>query len=125
MIVLKLILASINSLNHINVFQNAVNMFSKLVNHFCQKAQNLVYFRSYDFVQILPACGPNTFQIMYGETLDFLCQHYNGNTKCLIGKLIFAINIEYKLSRATVANANIVSQKSPLHNLICVWPTCW
>ena len=26
--------------------------------------------RAYDFVQILPACGPNTYQIglMYGET---------------------------------------------------------
>ena len=30
--------------------------------------------RAYDFVQISPACGPNTYQIMYGETLDFQCQ---------------------------------------------------
>ena len=29
----------------------------------------------YDFVQILPACGLNTYQIMYAETLDFQCQH--------------------------------------------------
>ena len=31
--------------------------------HF-QKATDFVYFRPYDFVQILPACGPNTYQIM-------------------------------------------------------------
>ena len=42
---------------------------------FGQKAQNFVYFGPYDFVQISPACGPNTYQIMYGETLDFQCQH--------------------------------------------------
>ena len=35
----------------------------------CQKAQNFVWFRPYDFVQIPPACGPNTYQITYGETL--------------------------------------------------------
>ena len=28
---------------------------------------------STDFVQIPPACGLNTYQIMYGETLDFQC----------------------------------------------------
>ena len=42
---------------------------------FCQKVQNFVYFGSYDFVQISPACGPNTYQTMYGETVDFQCQH--------------------------------------------------
>ena len=42
---------------------------------FFQKAQNFVLFGSYNFVQISPACGPNTYQIMYGETLNFQCQH--------------------------------------------------
>ena len=42
---------------------------------FCQKAPNFVYFGPYNFVQILPACRPNTYQIMYGETLDFQWQH--------------------------------------------------
>ena len=41
---------------------------------FYQKAQNFVYFEPHDFVQISPACGPNTYQIMYGEILDFRCQ---------------------------------------------------
>ena len=41
---------------------------------FCQKAQNFAYFVPYDFVQISPACSLNTYQIMYGKTLDFLCQ---------------------------------------------------
>ena len=33
-----------------------------------KKAQKFVYFKSYDLVQISPACGSNTYQIMYGET---------------------------------------------------------
>ena len=32
-------------------------------NDFCQKAQNFVYFVSYNFVRISPACGANTYQI--------------------------------------------------------------
>ena len=46
-----------------------------MANHFCQKAQNFVLFGPYDLVQISPACGLNTYQLMYGETLDFQCQH--------------------------------------------------
>ena len=30
---------------------------------------------SYNFVQISPACGPNTYQKMYGKTLDFEGQY--------------------------------------------------
>ena len=37
-------------------------------------SQNFVYFVLYDFVQSSPVCGPNTYQIMYGETSDFRCQ---------------------------------------------------
>ena len=29
---------------------------------FCEKAQNFVQLGPYDFVQISPACGPNTYQ---------------------------------------------------------------
>ena len=47
----------------------------KLLTIFCQKAQNFVWFRPYDFIQISPACGRNSYQIMYGETLNFQCQH--------------------------------------------------
>ena len=41
---------------------------------FSRKAQNFECFVPYDFVQILQACVPNTYQIMYGMTLDFECQ---------------------------------------------------
>ena len=67
-------LASNNWLCHRNVFQNGVNAVSKMADHFCQKAQNFVYFIWYDSVQISPACGPNTHQIMCGQNLDFQCQ---------------------------------------------------
>ena len=61
---------------------NATETFSKMAStlsqiwlmFFCQKAQNFVHFLPYDFVQISPACGPNTYQIMYGEIVDFRCQ---------------------------------------------------
>ena len=40
-----------------------------------KKLKNFVKFEPYDFVQISTACGSNTYQIIYGETLDFRCQH--------------------------------------------------
>ena len=53
----------------------ASTLCQKLLIIFCPKAHNFVWFRQYDFVQIPPAYGPNTYQIMYRETLDFQCQH--------------------------------------------------
>ena len=74
MIVLKInILASNDYFSYRNVFQNGVNTLSKLLTIFCQKAQFSVWFGPYDFVQIAPACDLSTYQIMYGETLDFPC----------------------------------------------------
>ena len=65
---------------------------------FCQKAQNCVYFEPYNFVQISSACGPNTYQIMYGETLDFQCQHQQyGIIKYPIRKSIFAVHFALSL----------------------------
>ena len=55
-------------------FKMALTLSQKWLTIFGQKAQNFEYFVSYDFVQISPACGPNTYQIVYGETLDFQCQ---------------------------------------------------
>ena len=65
----------------------ASTLCQKLLTIFCQKTQNFVWFRPYDFVQISLACA---------KTLDFY--------------------------RATVANANIGSLKSP-HTLpknVCI-----
>ena len=53
----------------------ASTLCQKLLTIFCQKAKKNVWFGPYDFVQISQACGSNTYQIMYGETLDFQCQH--------------------------------------------------
>ena len=50
------------------------NCFSDKI-FFMSKSSNFVEFGPYNFVQIPPACGPNFYQIMYGETLDFQCQH--------------------------------------------------
>ena len=66
------------SFSYRNVLQNGVNFLSKMVlkiSGVCQNAQNFIYFGLYDLVQILPVCGTNTYQIMYGETLDFKRQY--------------------------------------------------
>ena len=81
------------------------------------KSTKFAWLGPYDFVQILPACGLNTYQIMYGETLDLKCQHQCGNIKCPIGKSIFAVNVPFKLFRAAVASADIESLKS-LHTFL-------
>ena len=54
------------------------------------------------------------YQIMYGEILDFRCQHqyYNGQIKGPVRKLDFAENLLLQLFRATVAKADTVSIKS-------------
>ena len=95
----------------------ASTLRQKMLTIFCQKAQNFVFFEPYDFVQISPVCGPNTYQIMYGETLDSHVSVSNGNIKCPIGKSIFAVNLPLKLFRATVTNADIRSLKS-LHTFL-------
>ena len=46
----------------------------KWLTFFCPKAKNFEYFVQYDFVQIAPACGSKTYQIMYGVTIDFQYQ---------------------------------------------------
>ena len=62
-------LASNNSLCHRDVFQNGVKTFSKMVNHFLPKSTKFRKFLPYNFfLQISPACRPNAYQIMYGET---------------------------------------------------------
>ena len=68
-------LESNNCFSHGNVFQNVVNTLSKMVNHFLSKSSVFVQFGPYDFVQISPAYGPNAYQIINGENLDFQYQH--------------------------------------------------
>ena len=54
----------------------ASTLCQKWLTIFCQKKpQNFKKLGPYDFVQILPVWGPNTYQIIYRETLDFQCQH--------------------------------------------------
>ena len=72
------------------------------------------------FCSNLPACGSNTYQIIYGETLDLQFQHQQWcdiKIKCPIGKSNFAVNLPINLFHATVANADIGSLKS-LHTFL-------
>ena len=81
--------------------KRASELSQKRLSIFCQKAQSFVYFVSCDFLQISPACGSNT------------------------KKSNFAVNMQLKHFRATVANANSESLKSLPHNLVRIWITCW
>ena len=90
----------------------ASTLSQKMVNDFLPKAQNFVDFVPYDFVKISQACGPNSYQIMHGETLDSNVSVSNGNLKCPIGKSIFAVNLQVKLFYATVSNADTGSLKA-------------
>ena len=64
------ILASNKCLYDRNVFQNGVNTFSKMVNHFLRKSSKIcIWTIRFVNVQILPTCSLNSYQRMYGETL--------------------------------------------------------
>ena len=46
--------------------------WKKNVKRFLPKSSKFcIYILPYDFVKISAACGPDTYQIMYEETLDF------------------------------------------------------
>ena len=62
---------------HENVFQTDVTTVSKMVNHFFFAKKLKILYVVYHTImfQTFPACCPNTYQIMYRETLDVQCQH--------------------------------------------------
>ena len=60
---------------------------------------------------------------MYIETSDFQCQRQyvsNGSIKCPIGKSSFAVNLQSKLFRPTIFDADTGSLKS-LHTLFDIY----
>ena len=82
-----------------------------MVDHFMSKSSKFCIVQTIRFVQISPTCGPNTYEIMYGETYNVGIS--NSNMKYLIRKSIFAVKLTLKLfPAATVANAEIESLKS-------------
>ena len=48
----------------------------------------------------------------------------NGNIKCPMGKIIFAINLLLKLLHATVANLDTGILSRYVHNMIGIWIKC-
>ena len=69
MIVFELIFQHQTIVSVTETSSKMASTLSKVVNHFfCHKAQNFVWSGLYDFVQISQACGPNSYEIMYGET---------------------------------------------------------
>ena len=76
--------------------QNGVIVLSKMVlknSVYCQEAQGFVHFGPYDLIQISPACAPNTYRIMYGETYRLQVQAIaTAARKSFNGKLTGKIN---------------------------------
>ena len=89
-----------------------------MVNHFLSKSSRFCIARTirFSFVQISQPRGPNTYQIIYLETLDFQCRYQQWLYKVPDRKIIFCSKFAVKTLPATVANANIGSLKS-LHTL--------
>ena len=90
----------------------ASTLCQKLLTIF-DKKHKILYGSDHTTLFKSPACGPTTYQIMYGEIVSIS----NGNIKCPIGKLIFALNLPLKLFRTTVVNADIGSLRS-LHTFL-------
>ena len=103
------ILASNYCLYHRNVFQNGVNPFSKIVDHFLPKSSKFWIFLTKrfcsNFTSMWSKYLSNNVWKKYRLPMSALVFSI-GNIKCVIGKLISARNFE-------------------LHYLICVWTTCW
>ena len=53
----------------------ASTLCQKQLTPFCQKAQNFIQFGLSDNVQILLACGTNTYKAITNDISDFRCQH--------------------------------------------------
>ena len=89
----------------------------KLFTIFCQKAQ---YLYCLDHM-ILFKFHQHEVQILIKYCMDrlwtFNVSINNGNIKCLIGKIIFPINLPLKLFCGNAANADIGSLKS-LHTFL-------
>ena len=70
-----------NGWSYKNGLQNGVtlvNSLSKLVFKnpgFLSKSFKFLYILDHTIWSISQVCGPNTYQIMHGETLKFRCQH--------------------------------------------------
>ena len=56
-------------------FKMASTLCHKWLTIFVKKLQILYCSDHMILFKISLACGPNTYQIMYGETIDFQCQH--------------------------------------------------
>ena len=84
-----------------------VNNFLPRSSKFC----TLVIFAPYDLVQISAACGPYLSNNVWRYFWTSNIWVSNGNIKCPIGKLIFAVNLPLQLFRVTVANFDTGSLK--------------
>ena len=107
----KWYLASNNYLcNKKNVFQNSVNTFAKMVNHFFFGQKNQILSISY--CMILSKFHQHVVQRFLTSCVSIRISYI----KCLIENHFFRVNLPLKLFRATVANTDIGSLKS-LHTL--------
>ena len=85
--------------------------------------QNFVHFEpSYD-LPISTACGPNTYQIMYGETSSV--RIWNGRTKMFYCQIYCKNWFSYRAFYVTITDHDIESLTFSTHYLISIWTTCW
>ena len=114
-------LASNYCFSHSNVFQNGVNTFSKMVDHFLSKKLIILYcldhrilfkFHQHVVQMLIKYCMERLLSKRHKRLKTSNVSISNGNLKFPIRKSIFPVNLPLKLFRATVANADIKSLKS-------------
>ena len=85
------------------VFQNSF---------FCQKVPHFLHFGPYDLIEISSPCSPITCQIMYGEILDFWCQHLQRqHVRVLMANLLQKL-ISGRVFYVAITESHIGSLKS-------------
>ena len=67
-----------------------------------RRYQNFIIVRTIRFVEISPACGLNTYQIVSGETFDFQYQHHQRWPKIPVWKINFSVNLSFALFPAAL-----------------------
>ena len=80
-----------------NMFQNGVDALSKIVDAFLSKSSKFHLVQLSDNVQILLACGTNTYQGITNDISDFRCQHLQCQYQIPIETSIFTLTFAFKL----------------------------
>ena len=97
-----------------NVFQNGINAFSKMVNHFLTKSSQFCIFPTMRFC--------SNFTTLWSE---YLSNNVRTKLRLLMSESVMAT---YNALQLPVLTLHILTKEVyslSMHNLIRIWTTCW